>query len=112
MAMKDISEKTGLSIGLIIVLLGLLGGAFVTAVGAIYQVGEHDKKIEKLEAKNDALQAQIVTLQTSAAVSTTQITTLTTSFEGLSRDLRDFMAEMRSSRNVNNANWRPRGPGQ
>lgn len=101
-----LSENTPMRVGLVIV----LATALCTAAVAVYQVGELKDENRTQAAEIRATERDIADLKTQRAVAAKELETLSKSFDGLSKELREFMAEMRGTRS---ANFRqPRGPNQ
>lgn len=105
--MKDVSEKTGISLGVLLTLLGLLGSGAATAVVAVYRVGEQERKIEKLETKLSAIDEKVQTQNTTFAELRAEVKVTAQTVEKMDAKL-DRLLENRT----NSAVYRgaPRGP--
>lgn len=59
MTLANISEKTGINLGLILVLLGVLGSSFGTAVVAVYRVGQLETRADKHDVEAERVKGEL-----------------------------------------------------
>lgn len=101
--MKDISEKTGISLGLLLTLLAMLAGAGATAVVAVYRVGALEKASEKQETKDKEQDNRLAGLELGAVGNAAALANLNTLVSKMDAKL-DRLLDNRTS----SANYRPR----
>lgn len=107
MAMKDISEKTGISLGLLLTLLAMLAGAGATAVVAVYRVGALEEGAKEQKQKDREQDNELASLKLGAVANAEAFKNLQTLVSRMDVKLDRLLDNNRTS----NANYRtPRSP--